>query len=326
MRILVTGGAGYIGSVTVEMLLASGHGVVVLDNLTRGHREAVAREARFVQGDVRETESVAGLLGEERIDCVMHFCASSLVGESMAHPERYFTNNVTGMVSLLDAMTAANVPRIIFSSSAAVYGEPEQVPIEEEASVRPTNPYGETKAIAERLLSWMRQVHGLRYATLRYFNAAGASQERGEDHTPETHLIPLALAAAAGESPPLPVFGRDYPTPDGTCVRDYIHVRDLAAAHIRALERLDSLEETTFNLGNGAGYSVLEVIRSVERVTGRPVPVEDAPRRAGDPARLVASSARARAALGWDPQLGELDRIVSDAWQWKLRFPRGYAS
>jgi UDP-glucose 4-epimerase len=325
VRVLVTGGAGYIGSVTAELLLGAGHEVVVLDDLSRGHRDAVPPGARLVVGDVRDAGPVADLLRSARIECVMHFSASSLVGESMARPGQYFGNNVTGIASLLQAMEAAGVVRMIFSSSAAVYGEPREVPIAESAAVQPTNPYGESKAIAERMLAWFRRLHGLRYATLRYFNAAGASADRGEDHEPETHLIPLALRVAAGDSPALPIFGRDYPTPDGTCIRDYIHVCDLAEAHILALDQLDRLEETTFNLGNGAGYSVLEVVRAVERVTECTVVLQDAPRRSGDPARLVASSDRARKVLGWDPQRGTLERIVGDAWRWKRRFPRGYA-
>ena len=324
MRVLVTGGAGYIGSVTAERLMAAGHGVVVLDNLCRGHRSAVPKGAPLVSGDVRDRERVSHLLRDERIECVMHFSASSLVGESMRDPGEYFGNNVVGMVELLRAMAAASVGRIIFSSTAATYGEPQRVPITEDAPVRPTNPYGESKAIAERMLAWYRAIHGVRYAALRYFNAAGASRDHGEDHSPETHLIPLALSAAAGQTPPLPIFGADYPTPDGTCVRDYIHVIDLAQAHILALEQLDALEESIFNLGNGEGYSVREVVSAVERVTGRRVPVTEAPRRAGDPARLVASSDRARRVLGWEPQHAQLDAIVADAWEWKQRFPDGY--
>ncbi|MFH1144170.1 MAG: UDP-glucose 4-epimerase GalE [Candidatus Eisenbacteria bacterium] len=325
MRVLVTGGAGYIGSVTAEMLLAAGHGVVVLDDLSRGHREAVPDGARLVVGDVRDAEEVTRLLRAEAVDCVMHFSASSQVGESMVDPGGYFANNVIGIIRLLQAMRAAEVSRIIFSSTAAVYGEPERVPISEADTVAPTNPYGESKATAERILSWFRRLHGFRYATFRYFNAAGASGEHGEDHAPETHLIPLALQAAAGELATLSVFGRDYETPDGTCIRDYIHVCDLAEAHILALSRLDALQETTFNLGNGEGYSVLEVIRSAERVTGRAIALRDAPRRAGDPARLVAAAQRARRLLGWQPRRGDLDQIVGDAWRWKQRFPKGYA-
>jgi UDP-glucose 4-epimerase len=324
VRVLVTGGAGYIGSVAGEALQGAGHAVRVLDNLSRGHRSAVPRDAPLQVGDVRDRQGVAELLRRERIDCVMHFSAASLVGESMRDPGEYFDNNVIGMVELLRAMVDAGTPRIIFSSSAATYGEPERIPIPEDHPLRPTNPYGETKVMAERILHWFREVHGVRVAALRYFNAAGATAARGEDHTPETHLIPLALAAAADGATPLPVFGRDYPTPDGTCVRDYIHVADLADAHIRALERLDHLSEWVFNLGNGAGYSVMEVVGAVGRVTGRPVPVRDAPRRPGDPARLVASSDRARDLLGWAPARPGIDAIVGDAWAWMQRHPRGY--
>lgn len=330
MRVLVSGGAGYIGSVTSECLLSAGHEVVVLDNLSRGHRSAVPPGTPLIVGDVRDRVRVTALLREHRCECVMHFSAASLVGESMREPGEYFGNNVVGMASLLEGMRAAGVRKIIFSSTAATYGEPETVPIPEEAPVRPTNPYGESKAMSERMLAWYREIHGFRHAALRYFNAAGASREHGEDHEPETHLIPLALRAAAGsggragEPPALSLFGTDYPTPDGTCVRDYVHVLDLAQAHIRALERLEELEESVFNLGNGEGYSVREVVSSVERVTGRRVPVIEAPRRPGDPARLVASSARARRLLGWKPEHAELDRIVGDAWAWMSSHPEGY--
>lgn len=325
MRVLITGGAGYIGSVAAEMLLDAGHTVVVLDNLSRGHRGAVPRGSALVVGDVRDQAAVHALLMLERIDCVMHFSASSLVGESMQRPEEYFDNNVIGMVRLLEAMRQSGVGRIIFSSSAATYGEPRSIPIMEDEPVNPTNPYGETKAICERLMRWYRDLHGFHFAALRYFNAAGATADHGEDHDPETHLIPLALGAVTGKYPPLAVFGHDYDTPDGTCIRDYIHVRDLAAAHILALERLGSLSECVFNLGNGAGYSVREVIASVARVTGKPVPAHDAPRRAGDPARLVASAERAQLLLGWRPQHADLDEIVGAAWAWMTRYPHGYA-
>ncbi len=324
MRVLVSGGAGYIGSVAAEMLLQAGHEVVVVDNLSRGHRAAVPAGAVFIEQDVREQRRMETLLREQRITCVMHFSASSLVGESMRNPGEYFGNNVVGIIRLLEAMARCGVDRFIFSSTAATYGEPEEVPITEEAPVRPTNPYGESKASSERILHWYESIHGIRFASLRYFNAAGASKEHGEDHDPETHLIPLALNAAAGQREALSIFGRDYPTPDGTCVRDYIHVLDLAQAHILALGHLGEVEERIFNLGNGAGYSVLEVIQAIERVTGKSVPVKDAPRRPGDPARLVASSDRARQILGWRPGHADLDAIVEDAWAWKMRFPNGY--
>ncbi len=324
MKILVSGGAGYIGSVTAELLLDMGHAVVVVDNLSRGHRSAVPAGAHFIQEDIRHLERLAGILAEFSIDCVMHFSAASLVGESMRDPGEYFGNNVVGVIRLLEAMARTRTPRFIFSSTAATYGEPARVPITEDEPVRPTNPYGESKAICERVLAWYEAVHGIRYAALRYFNAAGASAAHGEDHEPETHLIPLALAAAAGEREELAIFGRDYPTPDGTCVRDYIHVLDLAAAHALALERLGDVRERVFNLGNGSGYSVMEVVRSVERVTGLAVPTRDAPRRPGDPARLVASAARAQAVLGWAPRHADLDGIIRDAWLWKQRHPHGY--
>lgn len=324
MRVVVSGGAGYIGSVTAELLIREGHEVTVLDNLSRGHRSAVPQGAGFAEMDVRNLEPVTALLKKLRPDCVMHFSASSLVGESMKDPGEYFGNNVVGVIRLLEAMVRAQVPRFIFSSTAATYGEPTEVPITEEAPVAPTNPYGESKATCERIMRWYEEVHGLRFTALRYFNAAGASEAHGEDHDPETHLIPLALEAAAGEREALSIFGRDYPTPDGTCVRDYIHVEDLAMAHILAIRKMDETALRVFNLGNGSGYSVIEVIESIEQVTGRKVPAIDAPRRAGDPARLVASAERAKKVLGWNPQKPQLDQIVRDAWNWKERFPRGY--
>lgn len=325
MKVLVSGGAGYIGSVTAEMLIGAGHEVAVVDNLSRGHRSAVPEGADFTEQDIRDRDRIETLLRRHGIECVMHFSASSLVGESMKDPGEYFGNNVVGIARLLEAMARAEVGRFIFSSSAAVYGEPGEVPISEDAPVRPTNPYGESKTICERILRWYESIHGIRFASLRYFNAAGASKDHGEDHDPETHLIPLALGAAAGELEALLIFGRDYPTPDGTCIRDYIHVLDLADAHILALEQLGEVEERIFNLGNGAGYSVLEVVQAVEKVTGKPVPVLDAPRRPGDPARLVASADRARRNLGWKPRRTSLDEIVRDAWDWKRRFPKGYS-
>jgi UDP-glucose 4-epimerase len=324
VKILVSGGAGYIGSVTAELLLDRGHAVVVVDNLTRGHRSAVPAGARFIEEDIRNLDRMTAVLGDLAIECVMHFSAASLVGESMRDPGEYFGNNVVGVIRLLEAMARARTSRFIFSSTAATYGEPERVPITEDEPVRPTNPYGESKAMCERVLAWYETVHGIHHAALRYFNAAGASAAHGEDHEPETHLIPLALASAAGEREALAIFGCDYATPDGTCIRDYIHVLDLAAAHVLALEKLGAMSERVFNLGNGNGYSVMEVVQSVGRVTGRAVPTRDAPRRPGDPARLVASSARARAVLGWEPQHAELDGIIRDAWLWKQGHPHGY--
>ena len=326
MRVLVTGGAGYIGSVTSEVLIEAGHEVTVLDNLSRGHREAVPEGAGFIQADVRDLETVRRAIRERRIECVMHFCAWSLVGESMKDPGAYFENNVVGMSRLLQAMVEGGAWGIIFSSSAATYGEPEEIPITEDHPRRPTNPYGESKLMCETMLEWYRRIHDLRFVSLRYFNAAGASEAHGEDHHPETHLIPLALRAASGEGEPLKIFGRDYPTPDGTCIRDYIHVLDLADAHVLALEKLNEIGGAFFNLGNGSGYSVLEVVETVGRVVGKRVPAVDAPRRPGDPARLVASSERARRILGWRPSRNQLERIVEDAWKWRQRFPRGYGA
>jgi UDP-glucose 4-epimerase len=324
VRVLVTGGAGYIGSITAELLMKAGHDVVIVDNLSKGHRSAVPQGAKFIEEDVRSLGPIEAVLSDNKIECVMHFSASSLVGESMKAPGAYFANNVDGVRSLLDGMVATGVKGFIFSSTAATYGQPAEVPITEAAQVQPTNPYGESKAICERMLHWYREIHGINYAALRYFNAAGASREHGEDHDPETHLIPLALEAVNGERDALAIFGNDYPTPDGTCVRDYIHVEDLAQAHILAQTQLGDINETVFNLGNGSGYSVREVLASVERVTGKPVPTHDTPRRAGDPATLVASSARATKVLGWKPCKPALDDIIRDAWDWKLRFPRGY--
>ena len=295
-----------------------------MDNLSKGHRSAIPAGALFIEEDVRSVGPVEAILREEKIECVMHFPASSLVGESMKEPGKYFANNVCGVQNLLDGMVACGTRRFIFSSTAATYGQPDETPITEAAPVRPTNPYGESKAICERMLHWYREIHGIEYAALRYFNAAGASGEHGEDHDPETHLIPIALDTVCGIGKSLAVFGTDYSTADGTCVRDYIHVEDLAQAHIAALTKLGEIPENIFNLGNGSGYSVREVIASVERVTGRKVPVRDAPRRAGDPATLVASSARANRYLGWKPKKPALDDIIRDAWDWKQRFPQGY--
>lgn len=326
MAILVTGGAGYIGSVMVEVLRERGIATVVVDNLSRGHREAVEEDVPFYVGDVADGPFLRQVFAEHPIDGVIHFAASSLVGDSMRNAHEYFRNNVAGLLGLLDVMLEAGTSRLILSSTAATYGEPTEVPIPESAPTVPTNPYGESKLTCERLLHWYGRVHGLRWAALRYFNAAGASAHRGEDHAPETHLVPLALSAAAGRRAPLPVFGLDYPTPDGSCVRDYIHVEDLAEAHLLALERMAQCPAEIYNLGNGEGFSVLEVLEAVHRVTGAPVPWEAAPRRSGDPARLVASSAKARRDLGWNPRRDRLDVIVETAWRWAEVHPSGYAT
>jgi UDP-glucose 4-epimerase len=324
MRVLVVGGAGYIGSVTVEQLILAGHRVVVLDNLRLGHRQAVHPEATLVQAELQDVATVTDLLRRHQIEAVMHFAAYSLVGESMQQPERYFGNNVAGTIALLDALLAAGVRRFVFSSTAAVYGLPEQQPITEDLPSRPINVYGESKVMVERILHWYDRIHGLRSVCLRYFNACGASERFGEDHRPETHLIPLALQVALGQREHFTIFGDDYGTPDGTCIRDYIHVIDLARAHILALSVLDE-RGGVYNVGTSHGYSVQEIIAACRRVTGHPLPTVTGPRRAGDPPRLVASPARLMADLGWRPRYTDLDDLIATAWRWHQAHPRGYA-
>jgi UDP-glucose 4-epimerase len=326
VRVLVTGGAGYIGSVVVEELQAAGaERVVVLDDLSKGHRQAVADGAAFVQGSIADRALVARVCGDERVGAVVHMAASSLVAESVRDPARYYANNVTASLALLDGMRDAGVGRLVLSSTAAVYGEPERSPITEDFPTRPTNPYGETKRALERALASYAAAYGLSFSSLRYFNAAGATERNGEDHDPETHLIPLVLAAARGEREAVAIFGDDYPTADGTCVRDYIHVSDLARAHVLAL-RAEAPAGTgrIYNLGCGAGYSVKQVVATAESVTGRPVPVRLAARRPGDPAVLVASSDRIRAELGWEPRK-DLRAVIEDAWRWRERHGRSRA-
>jgi UDP-glucose 4-epimerase len=324
VNVLVVGGAGYIGSVTVERLQAAGLKPIVFDNLTKGHRAAVPPGVPFVQGDMSDRAALDALFAAHSVDAVMHFAALSLVGESVEHPARYFGNNVAGGLVLLDAMRAAGVKKLVFSSTAAVYGEPERWPIEEDFPHQPTNPYGESKLAFEKALKWYERAYGLRYAALRYFNACGATARVGEDHDPETHLIPLVLQVAQGKRPHIGIFGEDYPTLDGTCVRDYIHVVDLADAHIKALSVLD-IRSVTYNLGNGTGFSVKQVIEAARRVTGHAIPAQVQPRRAGDPAVLVASSARIREELGWVPQKPDIETIIADAWAWHQAHPQGYA-
>jgi UDP-glucose 4-epimerase len=324
MRVLVTGGAGYIGSVVVSELLDDGHHVVALDNLSKGHQGAVDERARFVHGELADVGLVESTLREERIDAVVHMAAASLVGESVTDPGKYYRSNVTYGLNLLDAMRVCGVGRLVFSSTAAVYGEPDKQPIEETDSTRPTNPYGETKLAFERALAWYDSAYAIRFASLRYFNACGATSRCGEVHEPETHLIPLVLQVAAGRRDAIAVFGDDYPTRDGSCVRDYVHVVDLARAHILALEALDA-GSRTYNLGCGGGFTVREVIEVARDVTGRPIPVTIAPRRHGDPAVLVASSERIRRDLGWKPRFETLREIVGSAWRWMLEHPDGYA-
>ncbi|TCZ78879.1 UDP-glucose 4-epimerase GalE [Paenibacillus albiflavus] len=326
MAILVTGGAGYIGSHTVAELLARGKEVVVVDNLQQGHREAVIGGTLEV-GDLRDADFMAEVFRKHKVEAVIHFAASSLVGVSMKEPGEYYHNNVYGTLCLLEAMHKAGVNNIVFSSTAATYGEPEQVPIKETDRTQPTNTYGETKLAMERMMHWYDVAHGVKYVSLRYFNAAGAhaSGRIGEDHSPETHLIPLVLQVALGQREQISIFGGDYATPDGTCVRDYIHVSDLADAHLRALGRLlDGGESAVYNLGNGRGFSVREVIEVAREVTGHPIPSVLLDRRGGDPAVLVASADRARTELGWIPQQPELRDIIASAWQWHSAHPHGY--
>lgn len=326
MRVLVTGGAGYIGSHVVLALLQAGHEPVILDNLTKGHEEAVLG-GKLIQGDLAEGGNLQQIMERERIEAVIDMAADSLVGESMEHPGRYFRNNIYGGMVLLEAMKACAVKYLVFSSTAAVYGEPETVPIPEEHPTRPTNPYGFTKLAMEGMMSWYERAHGLCYGSLRYFNAAGSEPEGriGEDHRPETHLIPIVLQAALGVRPAVKLFGNDYPTPDGTCVRDYIHVTDLADAHVLTLQALaETGRSRIYNLGNGLGYSNRKVIDAAEAVTGRKIPVEEAPRRPGDPAVLVASSEKITSELGWKPRYPKLEQIVAAAWQWHRTHPEGF--
>lgn len=324
MRVMVTGGAGYIGSVVTRELLAAGHEVWVLDNLCTGHRTSIPAGVPFVESDTRDTVRVRQALSEMKADAVVHMAAISQVGSSVTEPRQYFENNVQGSLSLFAAMLDIGVHRLVFSSTAAVYGEPDRLPIDESVATRPTSPYGDTKLAIETVLRRYDSAYGFRSACLRYFNAAGAVDSAGEDHRPETHLVPLVLDVAAGVRPEIAVFGQDYPTRDGTCVRDYIHVQDLARAHVLALSALDT-QSHTYNLGCGGGYTVSEVIDTARRITGAEIPVKYAPRRAGDPAVLVASSVRISEELGWKPQRASLDEIVGSAWAWRKAHPHGYA-
>jgi UDP-glucose 4-epimerase len=319
MKILITGGAGYIGGTVARMLLAGGHAVTVYDNLCHSKRSAVAEGAEFVEGELADRPLLEGVLQTGRFDGVMHFAALIEAGESMKRPEVYFRNNTASTLSLLEAMLATGHDRLVFSSTAACYGEPESTPILEDAKLKPTNPYGESKLLVEQMLGWLNVSHGFRYASLRYFNVAGAIEGYGEAHEPESHLIPLILDVALGRRASIKIFGRDYPTKDGTCVRDYIHVRDLGEAHLLALGALKDKSRLIYNIGNGQGFTVLEVIESVRRVTGRPIAVEECERRAGDPAVLVASSEKIKLELGWQPQFAELDKIIASAWEWHQR-------
>lgn len=316
MNILVTGGAGYIGGTVALRLLSAGHNVLIYDNFCHGHRDLVPAGAQLIEGDVADRAKLERILREQKVNGVMHFAALIEAGESMKHPEIYFRNNTASTLTLLEAMLAAGVNRLVFSSTAAVYGEPERTPIEETAPLAPTNAYGESKLLVEQMLTWINRIHGLRYASLRYFNVAGAVEGRGEAHEPESHLIPLVLDVALGRRKSIKIFGKDYPTPDGTCIRDYVHVGDLADAHFLAFEALTERSQLIYNLGNGKGFSVREVVESARRVTGHPIPVVEEPRRPGDPAVLVASSRKIIEELGWKPQYSALDDIVRSAWVW----------
>ena len=321
MNVFVTGGAGYIGSICVEELLNAGHQVTVFDNLAEGHRSAVDKRARFIQGDLSDQELITKSVRDAKADAVMHFAASALVGESMTNPGKYFGNNVGNGVKLLNACVAGGVKKFVFSSTCATYGPPERVPMTEDLPQLPINPYGESKLMFEKILQWYQQLHGLEFVALRYFNAAGATEQFGEHHRIETHLIPNVLKVALGQSPNCEIYGTDYPTLDGTCIRDYIHIVDLAHAHILALA---PGKQGFYNLGNGDGYSVLEVIRMCHEVTGKKIPAVEKPRRPGDPPKLVAVADKAKDELNWRPKFPKLGDIVASAWRWHQKFPNGY--
>ena len=324
MKVLVTGGAGYIGSVTTEVLLAKGHDVAVVDNLSSGHAQAVSKAATFIHADLQDYAQIKAAFDKVRPDAVIHFAGFIQVGESMRDPIKYLGDNVAMGLSLLRATIESKVQRFILSSTANLFDKPKRVPIDEDVEIVPGSPYGESKLYLERALSWLATTHGLNSACLRYFNAAGATEQHGEDHHPETHLIPLVLQTAAGRAEKVTIFGDDYPTPDGTCIRDYIHVRDLAEAHVLALLSKEK-GSRAYNLGNGEGYSVRQVIEAAKQITGRPIPTSVAPRRPGDVARLVADSGKIRRELGWKPGTPELKDIVRDAWTWHVAHPSGYA-
>jgi UDP-glucose 4-epimerase len=323
-KVLVTGGAGYIGSIVAAELLTKGYEVIILDNFSHGRRSAVPAGARLIIGDVADAALLGRIFQEQKIDAVMHFAAFIEAGESMQLPERYFRNNTANALTLLETILQHKIQRFVFSSTAALFGDPEYTPIDEDHPLHPTNAYGESKLLVEKMLAWFHQIHGLRYASLRYFNAAGAVQMLGEDHRPESHLIPLTLQVALGQRQNISIYGTDYPTPDGTCIRDYIHVLDLASAHILVLEALKSRDKLIYNLGNGKGFSVREVIETARRVTGHGIPAKEAPRRSGDSAVLVAGSQKIRRELNWQPRFTELEAIMRSAWEWRSRHPQGY--
>jgi UDP-glucose 4-epimerase len=321
MKIFVTGGAGYIGSICVEQLIDLGHEVTVFDNLTEGHRKAIDPRARLIVGELGNLTSICEAMASAKPEAVMHFAAHALVGESMTNPSKYFRNNVCGGLNLLDAMVANGVKRFVFSSTCATFGPPERVPIDETLPQKPINPYGESKLIFEKILRWYDEIHGLRFVSLRYFNAAGATGKYGEDHRCETHLIPNVLKVALGQKEQVEIYGTDYPTPDGTCIRDYIHIVDLAQAHTLAL----GAEASAFyNLGTGGGTSVREVVAACEKVTGKKIPVVEKPRRPGDPPKLIAASDKIQRELGWKPKFQDIEKIVESAWSWHIKHPHGY--
>ncbi len=323
MNILVTGGAGYIGGATAEALLQAGHTVTVYDSLITGHRAAVPRGAQFIEAALEDRRSLSKTLTRGSYDAVMHFAAFIEAGESMKNPGRFYFNNLDNSLMLIDTAALAGIKQFVLSSTAAVYQSSDQA-LAEDSRLGPTNVYGHTKLIVEQALDWYRQIHGLRFAALRYFNACGALPGHGEAHQPESHLIPLVLRVALGESESASIFGTDYPTPDGTCIRDYIHIADLVSAHLLALDALQKSESLTYNVGSGKGFSVLEVIEMARRVTGHPIPAVASPRRAGDPPRLVASSDKIRRELGWQPEHADLQDIISSAWEWHKSHPKGY--
>ncbi|HWY42610.1 MAG TPA: UDP-glucose 4-epimerase GalE [Candidatus Sulfotelmatobacter sp.] len=324
LKVLITGGAGYIGATAVRLLVKHGHEVTALDNLSQGHREAVPAQARLVIADLSDRETLSTLFQESHFDAVMHFAAFAVVGESMKFPERYFRNNVTNSLNLLECCAANKVSRFVLSSTAAIFGDPQTPLIEESSPKAPLNPYGESKLQVEAMLRWFQQIHGVRFATLRYFNVAGAWDGHGEHHDPESHLIPIVLQVAMGKRPSVSVFGTNYPTPDGTCVRDYVHIYDLAMAHLLVMDALKEREGLAYNLGNGNGFSVRQVIEAARKITGHPIPVIESPRRPGDPPTLVASSERIGKELGWKPKYATLESIMQTAWDWHREHPNGY--
>jgi UDP-glucose 4-epimerase len=321
MKLLVTGGAGYIGSICVEQLLDQGHNVTIFDNLTEGHRRAIDPRAPLIEGDLQDRDSIFAAVGQVRPEAVMHFAANALVGESMENPSKYFRNNVGGGLNLLDAMIHHGTKRFVFSSTCATFGPPDRIPIDETLPQRPINPYGESKLLFEKILRWYDEIHGLKFVALRYFNAAGATPTFGEDHRCETHLIPNIVKVALGQKSHVDIYGTDYETPDGTCIRDYIHIVDLAQAHILALGVQSS---AYYNLGTGGGTSVREVIAACEKVTGKKIPVVEKPRRPGDPPRLIAGSDKIKRELGWSPKFESIEKIVESAWAWHVKHPKGY--